>query len=313
MEPERHRQVVADQGSLRRTTAARRIAKEAVPMIHPVAQTHDILGEGPCWAAAEGRLYWFDIKGRRLHWLTPQDGLTGGVGLPMRASAAAARAGGGLLMATERGLAFFDPRSGTVDLVRPMSLPEGFRTNDGKVDPIGRFWWSTMDDDGGKRPGAIFRTDPDLTTTQVLDGVHIPNTITFTADGRTLLLADSQLHTLYAYEAPDLRRRTVFAHVDGDVSPDGSALDAEGFLWNAQWGGARLVRYAPDGSVDRIVELPVSQPSSCAFGGPDLATLYVTSAREGLSEAELQDQPLAGALFAFEPGVAGLRLPDFPG
>ena len=96
-------------------------------------------------------------------------------------------------------------------------------------------------------------------------------------------------------------------------TPDGSALDAEGFLWNAQWGAWRIVRYAPDGRVDRIVPMPVAQPSSCAFGGPQLTTLYVTSARERLSDAALAAQPLAGSLFAFEPGVSGLPLPSFAG
>jgi len=93
--------------------------------------------------------------------------------------------------------------------------------------------------------------------------------------------------------------------------PDGTAVDADGYLWNAQWGGWRIVRYAPDGRIDRIVEMPVAQPTSCAFGGPDLRTLYVTSARDELSDAELAGQPLAGGLFAFEPGVVGLALPHF--
>lgn len=282
-------------------------------MIQLAAQVSDILGEGPCWSAAEGRLYWFDIKGRRLHWLTPMASGTGEIELPVRASAAAPRAAGGLLMATEAGLAFCDPDAGALEVVRPMTFPPGFRTNDGKMDPKGRFWWSTMDDDGGRRPGAVFRTDPDLTTTQVLEGVHIPNTMAVTADGRTLLLADSRLQTIFAHDVAHLHRRRVFARTDGDVAPDGSALDSEGYLWNAQWGGGRLVRYAPDGSVDRFVAMPVSQPTCCAFGGPDLATLYVTSAREGLSEAELARQPLAGSLFAFRPGVRGLPLPAFAG
>lgn len=216
-------------------------------------------------------------------------------------------------MATDRGLAIFDSTTERLEVVRPIALPEGFRTNDGGIDPSGRFWWSSMDDDGGKRPGGVFRTGPDLKTVRVLDGVHIANTIKVTADGRTLLMADSAQQTLYAHDITDLGRRRVFARAEGDATPDGSALDAEGFLWNAQWGGARLVRYAPGGAVDRIVPLPVTQPTSCAFGGPDLATLYVTSAREGLSDAELTEQPLAGSLMAFEPGVAGLALPAFEG
>lgn len=214
-------------------------------------------------------------------------------------------------MATESGLAVFEPRSNGVELIRPMAFPSGFRTNDGKIAPDGRFWWSTMDDDGGRRAGAIFVTTPDGRTEQVLDGIHIANTISVSADGATLYLADSRLQTIFAHDTADLSRRRVFAV--SEAAPDGGALDAGGFLWNAEWGGARIVRYAPDGTVDRVVAAPVDQPTSCAFGGPDLSTLYVTSAREGLSQADLARQPHAGGLFAFEPGVRGMPLPAFAG
>ncbi|MBW8814354.1 MAG: SMP-30/gluconolactonase/LRE family protein [Caulobacterales bacterium] len=278
-----------------------------------VVEAADVLGEGPVWAASEGRLYWFDIKRRRLHWHAPQSGEAGEVVLSMRASAAAPRTAGGLFLATDIGLAVFDPGTQAVEVVRRMALPAGFRTNDGGIDPQGRFWWSTMDDNGGVRPGAVFVTEADGRTEKVLDDVHIANTLTVSADGATLYLADSGRQTLWACDTADLSRRRVLATTDGDVAPDGSALDAEGFLWNAQWGAARLVRYAPDGRVDRIVEVPVDQPTSCAFGGSDLATLFVTSARDGLSETALGRQPLAGALFAFEPGVTGLPLATFAG
>jgi sugar lactone lactonase YvrE len=278
-----------------------------------VVEAHDRLGEGPCWAEAEGRLYWFDIKGQRLHWLTVATGVHREISLALRASAGTPRASGGLLMATDAGLATFDAVSEQVTLVSPMLLPPGFRTNDGGVDPQGRFWWSVMDDNGGERPGTVFLHESGGKTEEVLGGVHIPNALCVTADGATLYLADSKLRTLFAYDLPNLAKRRVFATTPEGIAPDGSALDAEGFLWNAQWGGGRLVRYAPDGSIDRIVELPVRQPTSCAFGGPDLRTLYVTSAWDGLSGAERAEQPQAGSLFAFEPGAAGLRLPAFDG
>ena len=279
-----------------------------------VAASANRLGEGPVWAAAEARLYWFDIKGRRLNWHAPARDETGGYDLPCRASAAAVRAGGGLLLATEAGLAEFDPASGAVRMRQAFDFGEGFRSNDGKVDPMGRFWWSTMDDNHGERPGAIYRTDPDGATEQLLDGIHIPNTVSFSPDGATFYLADSRRQTLFAYQTADLSEVREFAHTRGqDATPDGSAVDAEGYLWNAQWGGGRVVRYGPDGQIDRIVALPVRQTSSCAFGGPDLATLYVTSAWDGLSPAERDAQPLAGGLFAFEPGARGLPIPTFQG
>jgi sugar lactone lactonase YvrE len=285
-----------------------------VSHIRVVVQAADKLGEGPVWSPRDGRLYWFDIKGSRLNWFAPAGADSGAFELPLRASAAVVREMGGLVLATEKGLAAIDVESGEFGMIEAFDLGDGFRSNDGKIDTEGRFWWSTMDDDGGKRPGAVYRTGPDWKTQKMLAGIHIPNTISFSPDGRTLYMADSKRQTLFAHEVADLSKVREFAHTRGEVgSPDGSAVDAEGYLWNAQWGAARIVRYAPDGRIDRILRTPVSQPTSCAFGGPDLKTLYITSAWEGLSAQERAAQPLAGALFAVEPGVAGCPLPMFKG
>lgn len=276
----------------------------------------DRLGEGPCWSAAEGRLFWFDILGRKLHWLEPGSGLKGEWQLPLRASAAAPRRAGGLLAATEAGLVHINTRTGALRLIRAFEFPRGFRSNDGKIDPLGRFWWSVMDE-GGVRPGAVYRTDPDGRTQKVLNGIHIPNTLAVTADGGTLFLADSKAQVLNAYPIladGGLGPPQPFSDLRGEAgTPDGGAFDADGFLWNAHWGAWRVVRYAPDGQVDRILEVPVQQPTSCAFGGPDLATLFITSAAEGSNGPDVPAQPLAGALFALEPGVHGLSLPPFAG
>ena len=281
------------------------------------AKSQDILGEGPVWVAAEGKLYWFDIKGFRLNWLSHADGSWGGFDLPVRGSVAVPRTGGGLLLVTEAGLGHFDTETGAFELNQPMNFAPGFRTNDGKIDVAGRLWWSTMDDDGGKRPGDLYRTDPDGQTHKVWEGLNIANTTSCSPDGKTYYLADSAKRTIYAHDVAadgSLGPRRVFADTHGGKgAPDGSAVDAEGYVWNAQWGASQIVRFAPDGTVDRVVAVPVKQPSSCAFGGPDLATLYVTSARENLSEASLAGQPWAGNLLAFEPGVTGLPLPAFAG
>jgi sugar lactone lactonase YvrE len=282
-----------------------------------MAQSGDELGEGPVWVASEGRLYWFDIQGRRLNWLEHATGDWGRFELPVRASVAAPLAAGGLILVTEAGLAAFDTSAGRFTLRQPMTFEPGFRTNDGKIDVARRLWWSTMDDNGGKRPGALYRTDPDGRTHLVLEGIHIANTVSCSPDGATLYLADSTLSTLWAFPiAADgsLGSRRDFINTRGEAgAPDGSAVDAESFVWNAQWGASRIVRYATDGQVDRIVEFPVAQVSSCAFGGPDLATLYVTTAWEHLDAGARAAQPLAGNLFAFEPGVTGLPLPAFEG
>lgn len=283
-----------------------------------VVPAGDLLGEGPCWSPQEGRLYWFDIERRMLSWWMPDTGTSGGFRLPMRASAAATRRDGGLIVATEAGVGVVDT-AGALRITHPMKLPRGFRSNDGKIDGRGRFWWSTMDEDGGTRPGSIYRLDPgSAESVLALSGVHIPNTLTCTALADAIYIADSLRQTMFVHgvdaDTGRLDSGREFAHTRGEAgTPDGSALDAEGFLWNAQWGGWRVVRYAPNGRVDRVVTMPVEQPTSCAFGGADLRTLYVTSARTGLSPQALKAQPKAGGLFAFTPGVAGLPLPMFSG
>ncbi|HYG26007.1 MAG TPA: SMP-30/gluconolactonase/LRE family protein, partial [Caulobacteraceae bacterium] len=133
----------------------------------------NVLGEGPVWDAATNRLYWFDIKAAELHWGVPGAGEQGSWRLPCRASAAVIRESGGLLLASEQGLARFDTGSGEFTVIRPLEAEPGFRSNDGKIDVRGRFWWGTMDDDGGKRPGVLYRYDPDGTLEEVVDDIHI--------------------------------------------------------------------------------------------------------------------------------------------
>ena len=279
-----------------------------------VVNAGDRLGEGPVWSPLEGRLYWFDITGKRLAWYEPATEASGSFDLPLRASAAAPRAQGGLVMATEKGLMIVHPDAGTLEMKQPFAMPQGFRTNDGKIDLDGNFWWSIMDDDHGKRPGAVFRTTPEFKTERMLDGIHIPNTVSFSPDGKTLYMADSRLQTLFAHETADLSKVRRFAHTAGEPgAPDGSAVDAHGYLWNAQWGGWKIVRYAPDGRLDMEIRMPVAQPSSCAFGGAEMTTLFVTSAWDGLSAEARASQPVAGGLFAMETGVKGLALPLFAG
>jgi sugar lactone lactonase YvrE len=284
-----------------------------------VAKRENILGEGPCWDPATGRLWWLDIKDRLIEWLRPATGESGAFRLDLRASALAPRRDGSFLLATEAGFATFEPETGAV-VIRHDPEPHlpGNRSNDGKVDTMGRFWMGTMDDSEQDRSGSLYRLDPDWTVTRVIEGIAIPNTLTCSPDGRTLYVADSKDSALYAYDLDEdtgeLGESRLFASTAEDgCAPDGSAMDAEGGLWNAQWGGWRLVRYAPDGRIDRIVDMPVEQPTSCAFGGEDLATLFVTSARVGLSQEQLEKQPDAGSLFAFRPGVKGAPTPPFGG
>ena len=277
-----------------------------------VRKTQNVLGEGPCWDPVSGRIWWFDIVGRKIFWTMPDGANHGEFDLPMRASVATPTASGELLIVAEDGLSIFDRDTGALRKVLPApDFAEGFRSNDGKVDMAGRLWWSSMDDDGGTRPGSIFRYGPNGNT-QMIDGVHIANAMAFSPDGATFYLADSKLAKIEAISIEpatgDILDRRIFATFT-DGAPDGAAMDAEGCLWVAIWGGSRVERYRPDGTLDRVVKTPIEQPSCCIFGGPDLATLFITSARVGLPTNKLAAQPLAGALFAFEPGVPGVVIP----
>jgi sugar lactone lactonase YvrE len=278
-----------------------------------VSALHARLGEGPFWDPTTGRLYWFDIRNSQLFALTPRNGQVSDWRLASRASAGAPFAdGSGLLISADDGLWRFDPATG----VRAQADAEprfdtGFRSNDGKADQAGCFWWSTMDDDGGKRPGNVYRFDGQ-TNHAMIGGIHIANSLAFSPDGRTGYVSDSAIRTIWRFDFdPEnniVGERQVFAETP-DADPDGAAMDAEGFLWVAMWGGSRVDRFAPDGRVERSIPMPVEQPSSCAFGGLELDTLYITSASDGLSEQALTAQPQAGGLFAAKVGVRGLAIP----
>ena len=286
--------------------------------IRCVMKIEALLGEGPVWDAARGVLWWVDIKGKRLHMFDPVSGIGNGVQLDRQVGSVAPRAGGpGLLAAMEDGVGIIDPATGRFDKrLDPEPDRPGNRANDGNVDVNGRYWFGTMADDEQAISGAAYRLDADWTCTRVLDDIAISNTMVCNPAGDRLYVADSVRGTIDALvidpKTGATGARAPFVTVDKG-SPDGSAVDVDGYVWNAQWGAARIVRYAPDGRVDRIIDMPVDQPSSCAFGGADLSTMYVTTARWNLSAEALARQPLAGSLLAFDPGVRGLALPPFAG
>jgi L-arabinonolactonase len=282
------------------------------------AGTGDLLGEGPRWDHRDGCLYWVDVEGRRLHRLRPDDGEVTTWDVPAMPASVALRASGGLVVATDRGLEAFHPAAGGLETIVALEPDRpGNRANDGGVDPHGRFWVGTMARAGTRRSGALYRCGPDGAVEQVLDGLGIPNTVVWSRDGAVLYFAETLDRTIHAYDVdPDdgsLSGRRVFARTEEPALPDGSALDAEGCLWNAEWDGGRVVRYTPDGAVDRVVEMPVARPTCCAFGGTDLDTLYVTSARTGLTASDLASQPGAGGLFALDVGVAGIASTEWDG
>jgi sugar lactone lactonase YvrE len=280
----------------------------------PVTAAGAALGEGPIWDERAGVLRWVDVFGRQLHAFDPRTGEDRAVAVEEPLHAVALTHGEELLGAFDDALALIDPETGTAR--RILDLIDGTRINlnDGKADARGRFWVGAKARDWANPIGSLFRVDPDLSVHVMEEGVRLSNGMGWSPDGRTMYYADSAPREIYAYDfdaaaGTIARRRTLVRIAEEHGLPDGMAVDAEGFLWVAQWNGGRVVRYDPDGKAERVVELPVSRPTSVAFGGPDRATLYITSGTMRMSEAERAAQPLAGALFALETGVHGLPEP----
>jgi sugar lactone lactonase YvrE len=285
--------------------------------VRAVGGTTDILGEGPVWDVREQALYWVDIRGPALRRLDGASATVTSWPMPEMIGSMAVREAGGVLVALRSALMFFDPASGRLDRVAaPEAHLEGHRFNDGKCDRQGRFWVGTMHDVTRDPVGTLYRLDA-RGCVPMERGIRIPNSLCWSPDGRTMYFADSLLRTVFAYtfdpDSGELGARRVFAKVDAPAIPDGATVDRDGFVWCAHYDGWRVVRFAPDGRIDRVIELPVQRPTSCQFGGPELSRLYITTARQKLTPQELAGQPLAGALLALDVDVAGLPETRFAG
>lgn len=267
------------------------------------------LAESPVWDARSGQLVWVDVLARRVYLTDTSTGASDEIVTPLHVGAVVPRAAGGFMAALEDG--FWMIGMGPPQLIT--RLPEagpGLRFNDGKCDPDGRFWAGTMAYDESPGAGALYRLGPDGRAARVLDDVTISNGLAWSADGLTMYYIDSPTQRIDAFSfAPasgEISDPRPLVHIPPEMGvPDGMTIDAEGGLWVALWGGSAVHRYL-DGHLDRVVRLPVSMPTSCTFGGPDLDELFVTSASEGLSAEARAAQPLAGAIFRLRPGVRGL-------
>jgi len=269
------------------------------------------LGEGPVWDDREGCLWWVDIYGDAVHRTDPASGHDEVVPIGRMPGAVGLRESGGLVAAVRDGFGTLDPATGRFALVAPVDADDPtMRMNDGKVDPAGRFWAGTTDMDHRPGLGTLYRLDPDLGVTPMLRQVTISNGLDWSLDGRTMYFIDTPTRRVDAFRFDTETgvigdRRPAVAIRDGAGSPDGMTLDAEGYLWVALWGGWGVERYAPDGRLDMRVEVPAEQASSCSFGGPDLDTLFITTARKGFPAGGRPDQPEAGGLFVCRPGPRG--------
>ncbi len=282
-----------------------------------VADVHAVLGEGPAWVAREQALYWVDIKGYKIFRLD-HSGRTTEWKTPLRVCSIVPRGSGGFIGGTERGIALIDPAEDRFEIVADpeAALPHN-RFNDGKVDRQGRFWAGTMDDLETAAIGTLYRIDPNLSCSPIDGDYRITNGPAFSPDGQIMYHNDTSRQVTYAFDLDGLgqasNRRVFLQFGPGDGNPDGMTVDSEGCLWIAFWGGSCIRRFSPVGERLQTVRLPVSQPSSCAFGGPELDRLYVTSASVGLDEESLRMQPNAGGLFMFTPAVRGVAEAPFAG
>lgn len=270
------------------------------------------VGESPVWDEADGRFYWVDVRETpAIHWLEGAGGAQHRVALTEDIGSLVLATGGRLVLALRSGFAFFDPDTRAIEpIVDPEPDQPGSRLNDAKCDPAGRVWCGSMNPESARAEGRIYSLDPDGSCSHHPGSFLTPNGPVFSADGRLLYLADTRKSLIYVHDfdagTGRMGPRRVFMDLGAlPGGPDGATLDAEGYLWSAQWDGGCLLRLDPDGRIDRIITVPVSKPTSCCFGGPDYRQFFVTTATRGLSADRRGAEPHAGRVLVLDVGVAG--------
>jgi sugar lactone lactonase YvrE len=269
------------------------------------------LGEGPVWDVAARRLLFVDILRGHVHEFDPASGADRIFAIGRPVSAVVPTSTGDLLVAAKGAFLSVTRQTGAtafvgdIDADRPTN-----RTNDGYCDSRGRFWAGTMSLVHERQAGALYRLDPDRRVTRMLTGVSTSNGIDWSPDDRLMYYVDTPTSRIDVFDfdaaSGTIANRRTFAAVPVEAGyPDGLIVDAEGGVWIALWAGGALRRHTPDGRLDRVITMPVTHPTKCAFGGPDLADLYITSAWTALSPSERAAQPHAGGLFRCRPGVKG--------
>ena len=274
------------------------------------ANCQNILGEGPVWSVSQQSLYWVDIKASSLY-RQSLDGKQHRLSFDKRPSALGLCDDGQLIIAFEDGIFFVDPQTGQRQLhVQLEANLANNRSNDGKVGPDGCFWVGTMDDKEQEASGSLYVIGSKQTSQKLLQDISISNTLAWDKHRKRFYFADSKEQVIWSFEYtenhPMIRKKQIFVSLKGSTFyPDGSTIDAQGNLWNAQWDGSRVVCYDPQGNILQIITLPISRPTSCCFGGPDLRTLFITTASVGLSAQQLQQEPLAGSVLQVRLPVSG--------
>ena len=258
-----------------------------------VVASGDRLGECPIWDERMAVLWWVDIHGQALRRWDGEEAKT--FAMPSPPGSIALRREGGMLVALAGGVYLLGTHEPQL-LVRPAEHDAALRFNDGRCDRAGRFWVGTLEEPDFAAKGVLYRIEPDGRATATRTSIQVPNSLAWSPDGKTMYFADSPRHKIWAFDydaaTGSMRNERIFASPHPGF-PDGSCVDADGCLWNAEWGASRVVRYTAAGKVDRIVEVPALNPSCCCIGGRRMDTLYITTAD-------------GAGLFAAQPGVSGL-------
>lgn len=283
----------------------------ADPRVECVLPWSASLAEGPFWSIDEQRLYWVDILAPAVHRFDPATGANETCPLPRLVSSAIGRRAGGLIVTTGEGVEELDFASRTlVKRVDPEAMQPENRFNDAKCDAQGQLWAGTMSLDAARNSGALYRIGADYAWQRMDTPFTVANGLDWSPDGRTFYFTDSSAGAIYAYpfdpERGALGKRRIFARIEpGDGRPDGLTVDAEGCLWSALWDGWCIRRFDPQGRVMQDLRVPVPRPTSVTFGGPDLKTLFITSARVRVPAKILAEAPFSGGILAANVGVAG--------
>jgi sugar lactone lactonase YvrE len=287
--------------------------------IEVFSERKDSLGEGPLWCPKDERLYWIDSYGKKVHRADLAGGDRQSWDVPEEIGSMALREQGGAVCALRSGFHFLDFKTGAVKRINETQPGElRPRMNDGKVDRQGRFVAGSMDWSEGEPVGKLFRLDPDLTMATLDEGIICSNGPCFSPDGETLYFADSYKRAIWAYDYDPangtVRGRRVFATFESlQGYPDGATVDAEGYVWSVEVYAGRLVRFNPDGVIDRLVGLPVFSTTSISFGGPNLDIAFVTSMARPFNGRYPREKE-AGMVFAVHGlGVRGIAEPRFKG
>lgn len=278
-----------------------------------------LLGEAPFWDVDNAVLYWVDIDGCKVFRFTPSMDIREEFSQTHEVGCIVPRQSGGFVAGIDCGIAYADiDLAGFHVIAAPEKDIPGTRFNDGKCDRRGRLWVASADRNEREPLGALYRLENSGTIVREMTGIIVGNGFGWSLDDKTMYFTDTGVGTIFALdydiETGQTENRRVFAQVDQTTGfPDGLTVDAEGFVWSAHWQGWRITRYDPDGRIDRVIDMPVPNVTSLAFGGKAFDRLYVTTARSTLSDQELREAPLSGGLFVVDAGVSGLPETCFDG